>query len=560
MARKSRWLAQETQTVTAPVSDAWVYARISNENEKSEDSIDNQIAICKAYISENTGLVFRDAFTDSGFSGTNFDRPGYADMMAGILTGDVRCVVVKDLSRLGRTYIEVGELLFDTFIEYGVRFISVNDRYDSDGEDASRKKLLILFKNLVNHMYSLDLGKKIRSSFFLKQKKGEVLGCLPPYGYTFTTEGGGKRLAVEPESAEIVRQIFDMRLHGYSTIRITEYLNRNGILPPGNHYYKLGLVRHEKHAKQTVWQNNYVCNLLVNEIYAGHLIQGKHERRGKSVRQKPREEWIIHENAHPAIVDRDVFDSVQILVAEAREKYKKHGNKLGENIYVGKVFCSRCGKAAKRGYYRKNKNEVKFNYFCRYCDDELKRDFTPDTIRRVPVEKVESVVASFIQKQMDICLDIDSLLEKITDSSAVARKRQALLTERQRCQSAKGKAGDLLAAAYTHHLQGLLDKREFELARAKFELDKQEAASGLARVERALADYDMSQIRKNECLTSFRDFKGFTRIDRAIVGALVERIEITPMSDNVDVTLAFADSFGKLNSLMEESGVRKNDC
>lgn len=557
MARKSRWLpnTEETPKPIIAISDAWVYGRISNETDKSEDSIDNQIAIAKEYIGSQSDLVFRDVFTDLGFSGTNFDRPGYADMMAGILSGDVRCVVVKDLSRLGRTYIEVGELLFDTFVEYGVRFISVNDRYDSFAEDAGRKKLLVLFKNLVNHMYSKDLGKKIKSSFMLKQHKGELLGCLPPYGYVFTTEGGGKRLQVETMSAEIVKRVFDMRLQGCSTIKITDYLNQNGILAPRNHYYSLGLLTKEKDAVKTVWQNSYICNLLTNEVYTGDQIQGKYERHGKSFDVRPKEEWIIHKDAHTAIIDREQFDAVQELIAASKEKYKKHGNKLDENIYVGKVFCTRCGKAAKRGYYRKNKSEVKYTYRCRYCYDELKHTHGMDAVKPVSLEKLESVVNTEIQNQMDACLDIDGLLDKIAGSTPITQKKQMLTRERQKLQKEVKKAGDMLSAAYTHHLEGLLDSNEFELARAKFERDKQCAEAGLVRLENEMSAYELDLVRQNECLVSFRNFKGFESLDKAIVSVLVNRIEINPTTNVVDVVLNFNDSFAKLERLAMESEV-----
>ena len=557
MARKSRWLpnTEESSKLHSTISDAWVYSRISNETDKSEDSIDNQIAIAKEYIGSQPDLVFKDVFTDLGFSGTNFDRPGYRDMMAGILSGKVRCVVVKDLSRLGRTYIEVGELLFDTFIQYNVRFISVNDRYDSAAEDAGRKKLLILFKNLVNHMYSKDLGKKIKSSFMLKQQKGELLGCLPPYGYTFTTEGGGKRLQVEPVSAEIVKLIFDMRLQGCSSIKITDYLNQNGILAPRNHYYGLGLLTKDKDAVKTVWQNSYICNLLINEVYTGDQIQGKYERHGKRFDVRPKEEWIIHKDAHPAIVDKEQFDVVQELIAASKEKYKKRGNKLDENIYVGKVFCTRCGKAAKRGYYRKNKSEVKYTYRCRYCYDELKYTHGMDAVKPVTLEKLEAVVNTAIQNQMDACLDIDGLLDKIANSMPISQKKQMLAKERHKLQKEVRKAGDMLSAAYTHHLEGLLDSNEFELARSKFERDKQNAKAGLARLDNELSEYELDAVRQNECLVNFRSFKGFESLDKEIVGVLVNRIEINPTTKVVDVVLNFNDSFSRLVRLAKESEV-----
>jgi DNA invertase Pin-like site-specific DNA recombinase len=392
MARKSRKDAQtEIQETQSPVYDTWVYARISNENDHAEDSVENQIAIAKEYIGGKDDLAFRGVFTDLGFSGTNFDRPDYEKMLSGIKSGTVQCVVVKDLSRLGRTYIEVGELLFDIFPAAGVRFISVNDCYDSFDQSAGRQKLLILFKNLVNHMYSKDLGKKIRSAFVTKQQKGELLGCMPPYGYMFATAGKIKRLEVEPGAAKVVRLIFDLRLQGFSTIKIADYLNANNISTPGLHYYRIGVLTHAKYATQTMWQNSFICRLLINEVYTGSQVQGKYSRNGKRVAEKPKDEWVIHKNAHAALVSAEQFAAVGRLMLEAGKKYKKHGNKLDENIFVGKLFCSRCGKAVKRYYYR-GRNVTKYRFYCRNCNAELRRSMGLKIIKAVTQEMLEEAL------------------------------------------------------------------------------------------------------------------------------------------------------------------------
>ena len=254
-------------------------ARISNDSEKADDSIENQIALCKQFIhgsSSNNEFAYGGTFTDLGYSGTDFDRPGYTHMMAGILSGDVKCVVVKDLSRLGRTYIEVGELLFDTFVQYGVRFVSVNDNYDSFADDAGRKKLLILFKNLVNHMYSRDLGKKIKSAHDTKKCRGEPAGQAP-YGYRIDKKT--RRLEIVPEAAEIVKMIFNMRLRGDSISSISKHMNRMGIPSPQQRRYELGEISHEKFSGRVLWVETLVSKLLHNETYTGSLFQGKYSKR-----------------------------------------------------------------------------------------------------------------------------------------------------------------------------------------------------------------------------------------------------------------------------------------
>lgn len=558
MARKSRKnLPQEGFEAPKKAVNyaAWGYARISVDGEKSEDSIDGQTAIIQDYANNTADITLCGVITDLGYSGTNFDRPGYNELMEGIIRGDVQCVIVKDLSRVGRTYIEVGELLFDILPSYNVRFISVNDQYDSFSDDAVRKKLLILFKNLVNHMYSKDLGVKIKSSFTIKQQKGELLGSLPPYGYLFTTDGGGKRLKIEPKSAQIVKLIFDLRARGDSMIKIADHLNRNGISAPRNHYYQLGVLTHEKDAKKALWQNSYIGHLLRNEVYIGNQVQSKYERHGKSANEKPRSEWIVHENTHTAIVDKALFDRVQGLLNESGEKFKKLGNKLDENIFVGKVFCSRCGKSLKRQYYRKNKNETKYRYCCRDCGMELRYSNGLEKAPQFPLEKLEKAISVLIQKQIDACIETDALINEVINSSVIVRKRHNLTAELNKYERDSKKAEDMLAAAYTHHLAGLLDSREFDLARKKFERDKQTAEAGTELAKRELKRYDSEQTKNNAFLTHFRRFKGFTALDKTMINTLIQRIEIAPLSSEIDITLNFMDDFEKLNKVITESGV-----
>ena len=450
--------------------------------------------------------------------------------------------------------------MFDTFPAYNVRFISVNDQYDSFADDAARKKLLILFKNLVNHVYSKDLGVKIKSALALKQQKGELIGALPPYGYMFTTDDGCKRLKIEPESAKIIKLIFDMRAQGDSMIKIANHLNRNGVLAPRNHYYGLGVITHKRYAKKSLWQNGCIGLLLRNEVYIGNQVHGRCTRDGKNTTVKPRDEWIIHENTHPAIVDKALFDRVQVLLNESGEKSKKLGDKLDENILVGKIFCSRCGKSLKRHYNRKINNVVSYYYFCRDCSTELRYMMGLEKISRSPLDKIKKVITYTIQKRMDACVRIDALIEKAINSSVIVHKRNNLTTELNKLQRSSKKAEDMLATAYTHHLAGLLDSYEFNLAREKFERDKQAAESGTERVRQELTKYDLEETQRSAFIMNFRRFNGFTELDKTLIETLIHRIEIEPLSGAIDITLNFMDELEKLNKLVEESEVLFDVC
>ncbi|MCL2189132.1 MAG: recombinase family protein [Defluviitaleaceae bacterium] len=537
----------------------WGYARISNDGERSEDSIENQTAIIQSYVADNpeATLELKGVISDLGFSGTNFDRPGYAELLAGITNGTVQCLVVKDLSRLGRTYIEVGELLFDTFPSYNVRFISVNDNYDSFADDAARKKLLILFKNLVNHMYSKDIGKKIKSIFALKQQKGEVFSSLPSYGYRLVRENGVKRVVVEPEGAEVVKRIFAMREQGISCHGIATRLNQDKIPPPKVHFYNLGIFTGQNKHENAIWQGGAVSKLLRNDCYIGLQTQGKNDSVGKGNAKKPKEVWYIHENAHPAIISKEQFHAVQALLDQTGEKYKVQGKKMDENIFVGVLFCARCGKALARTYNSRGKVPI-YYYACPRCVAEIKQATGASTVTRLRLSKLEPLVFTVLQKQVEACVEMEVLLEDALNSTIIASKVQTLQAMLDKHQRDCKKADDMLASAYTHHLSGLLDSKDFDLARVKFEQEKQVASLGIERVQAELDNYVIKNQRGNAFLENFRRNKSFSKLDKVLVSAFIKRIEVTPLSNEINIVFNYMDELAALNNLIEESGVLAN--
>lgn len=553
MSRKSRKPNRSDDfTPSAVISvPAWIYARISHDSEHAEDSIDNQIAICKDYIHAGTELTLGGVFTDLGYSGTDFERPGYSDMMAGILCGDVKCVAVKDLSRLGRTYIEVGELLFDTFAQYGIRFVSVNDRYDSFADDAGRKKLLILFKNLVNHMYSRDLGKKIKSAHAAKKQRGEPAG-LPPYGYRHAANG--KRLEIVPEEAEVVRTIFDMRLKGESASGIARIVNQKGIPSPQNRRFQLGEIIHGNFSKRIVWTAGLVSRMLHNETYTGALIQGKYDCHGKKHPLLPKDQWIVHENTHEAIISKERFDAVSLLLDEATAKYQKTGVTVPqENRYGGKIFCSRCGKAAIRGTSGRTIKNYQY-YCCRHCENDLKYETGVKTAPKMPIAKLDAIVMETMKKHMDALVQFDNLAEILSQSDPLKQKQAALKKESAKFEKTVNEAERNLSAAYTHHLEGVLDLREYELVRAKIERDKDDAAARLTKIKTEQTKYDAQNALGNQWLVKYRAFRDCETPTKEMIQTLIGRVYLTPMTNELEIELNYMDCFEDLRQLLQESG------
>ncbi|MDR3278603.1 MAG: recombinase family protein [Oscillospiraceae bacterium] len=556
MARKSRKNQPlEPETPKAVVYASMGYTHISKAGEKSDDSIENQAAIIRDYVKDKPDIDLRGVITtDTGYTGTDFDRPGYAELMTGILDGTIKCVPVKDLSRLGRTYIEVGELLFDTFSAYNVRFISVNDNYDSFADDAGRKKLLILFKNLVNHLYSRDLGKKIRSAHDAKKRRGEPADGKP-YGYRRSEDG--KSLAIDTEAADIVRRIFYMRQSGESVAAIVTHLNREGVPSPQKRRFLLGEIKHEKFSGDLLWSVGMASKLLRNETYTGCLLQNKYDCDGKLHKLLPPDQWIRHEDAHPAIISREQFDAVQSLMAESTERYRKLGNPTPENAYAGKMFCTRCGRNVQRADGG-GRGRVIYYYTCRRCADKLKEEHG---LRRAPslsLAKLDAAVGETLRKQMDLLDGFDELIKLAAQSDKLKQKRAELIRERAKLEKDLSGAVDTVAAAYTHHLDGRLDFREYELVRDKAADAKENAAARLSYIVGDLRRLDVKNAKNNPWRERFSALRDFDKPTKELVRTLISRITVTPLTNEVGIELNYMDDFAELQGLVEESGVRVN--
>jgi DNA invertase Pin-like site-specific DNA recombinase len=556
MARKSRKNlpsgAQEPEPPKEVVCAAWGYTRISKDDDKS-DSIENQAEIIRDYVQDKPDIDLKNVITsDLGYTGTDFDRPGYAELMAGVLSGTVQCVIVKDLSRLGRSYIEVGELLFDTFPAYNVRFISINDQYDSFSDDAGRKKLLILFKNLINHMYSRDLGKKIKSAYAVKRHRGEPVGT-PPYGYMRSEDG--TRLVIDAEAADIIRMIFDMRLRGHSASNIAKHLTREGVPSPRQRRYQVWGKTNAKLSGRIVWTGGGVCDILRNEVYIGSLIHGKYGRRGKQPVELPRDVWTVTENAHEPIVSRKQFDAAQGLMEAAAKKHSAKGCPATENRYVGKVFCGRCGKTVQRATGGGSGQGI-YYYVCHRCRDELKDEHNMKRMPMLPLAQLDAIVTETLRKQMDLLIEYDGLIGLAARSDTLKQKRAALTREKAKLEKIAAGTDKTISAAYTHHLDGLLDFREYALVRDKAARDKADADAKLAYICEELIKLDISNVKNNTWRERFGAFRDFETPTKELIQALVSRIILTPVTNEIEIELGYADSFAELRDLIRESGVR----
>ncbi len=294
---------------------AAAYVRLSiedNHGTDNSDSIVMQQYMLEGYIARQPDMELYQVYCDNGESGTDFQRPGFVHMMEDVKRQKVDCIVVKDLSRFGRNYVEAGYYLEKVFPFLGIRFVAVNDEYDSE-KDQEKDELVLSLKNLVNDLYAKDISQKIHAALFIKQKKGEYIGALPPYGYLKSTEDKHK-LVVDPETACIVQNIFQWRLAGDSFTEIARKLNNREIVSPSLYHYQKG--HKKKKPTSFIWQAQTIKHITTNPVYAGHMAQGKTKKSlcdAILASKVSREHWIVVENTHEALVSQEVFDRVQNL-------------------------------------------------------------------------------------------------------------------------------------------------------------------------------------------------------------------------------------------------------
>ena len=297
------------------------YARLSVEDggRPGSETLEGQKKLIADFIEATPGMELVCLFQDNGETGTDFRRPGFERMMDAVRRGEADCIVVKDLSRLGRNYKEAGNYLERVFPALGVRFISITDRIDSLHPERRTDSMTVPLKNLINEIYSRDISRKTASALGIRQRRGEFIGTWAPYGYS-KSPADRHKLIPNPVTAPTVARIFQMRLQGISCPDIGETLNTEGVPSPARYLAEAGFCRSEACAG-SVWKASKVRSILTDPVYLGHMVQGRRRQSffdGKKRRRLPEEDWIVTENTHAPLVDGASFEAVQAIRRRAK--------------------------------------------------------------------------------------------------------------------------------------------------------------------------------------------------------------------------------------------------
>ena len=504
------------------IYEAIAYYRLSKDDGKNHesDSIANQRVLIREYVKNHPNIKLVDEAFDDGYTGTNYDRPGFRKVMDAVNAGTVNCVIVKDLSRLGREYVETGKYLEMVFPSMGIRFIAINDDVDS-GNAKSSDDILVPVKNIMNETYCRELSKKLRRQFRIQRSKGEYLGAFACYGYRKNPEDKHK-LIIDEYAAEIVRAIFVLKLKGYSQQSIADYLNSEAVLPPAEYKksqglnYKSGL----KGGGQAQWRAFAVQNVLTNPVYIGVLVQGKRgtpNYKIKQMRVRDEDQWSVINDNHEAIIDEFTFNAVQkVLTRDTRVTAKADA----VDPLSGMMFCADCGRSmVKRSVSRGNK---KFYYYV--CHTNKKG--AGCTSHSISVETLETTVMRAIKNQINLVIEMKQLLEEVNHNEILSvkiRRLDLLIAEKNK---EIDKQKDFRMKLYEALSDGLIERDEYDAMRKRATATIEAGEAAIEKLDAERAEIIAKSTKNLTWLEQFAKYQSYAKLTREIAVAFIDKVTV----------------------------------
>ena len=503
-------------TYTTPVTA--LYARLSKDDEQQGPSlsIENQKRILETFARDNGFLNCR-FFVDDGWSGANFQRPGFMEMMDCVESGEVKCVITKDLSRMGRNYLQVGMLTEITFPKKGVRFIAINDGVDS----AQGENDLTPLKNLFNEWMVRDTSKKIKAVKRAKGMSGKPITSQPVYGYL---KGEDERFIVDEEAAPVVKQIYDLCLAGNGPTKIARVLTELGVPTPGTlEYLRTGSTRRYHPGYECKWATNTIVHILERKEYLGHLVNFKTEKvsyKVKSSVENPEEKQVIFENAHEPIIDPDTWERVQEL-----RKQRKRPNRYDEvGLFSGLLFCADCGSVL---YQQRYENKTR-KQDCYICGNYKKRthDCTAHFIRTdlltagvtANLKKITAYAAKHEKQFMKL------LVQQNEDGGK--RRNAAKKRELEAAEKRIGELSAIFKRLYEDSVAGRITDERFAELSADYEAEQRQVRAHAAELQAELSKAQEASVNAERFMNIVRRHISFEELTPTLLREFIEKIVV----------------------------------
>ena len=554
MARMSRKNSPTASVSTEPDQSVYhtgIYLRLSLEDngKKDSDSIESQKALLMDYISHRPNFTLTDIYMDNGYTGTDFNRPEFNRMMEDVKKGRINCILVKDLSRLGRNYVEAGDYLEKVFPFLHIRFIAVNDNYDSETV-SSGDQLGVSLKNIVNDMYAKDISRKVSTALKAKRLRGDYIGNYAPYGYLKDPENHS-HLIVDPETAPIVAEIFKMRAKGIGIATIARTLNEKDYPSPGRLRYERGIMtNNNQKGKNLPWNRHVLSDLLRNVAYIGNLAQGRHRQslfKGISYYQTEKDEWDVAEHTHEPIISLELWEKAQAVDREQSQKAKENSGKYShlprrKNPYGSLIRCADCGRVVKfiRSYAKGGKRDY-YNY---KCPGNIELGDTVCPKKNIRADDLDRAVLETLRRQMDLFMDTQKVLQDFLDLKQEGNRIGISGCTHHKLQEETEKYRKRFAVLYTDYREGLLTQEEYIYAKQKYQ-EKLEALEQKNRELQKLQPITGADQEKKNWKSIIDQYYNASEISEEMVKAMVKEIRL--YADNsISVEFHFMDEFDEL--------------
>ncbi|MBE6776154.1 MAG: DUF4368 domain-containing protein [Ruminococcaceae bacterium] len=500
-----------------------LYCRLSRDDgmEGDSNSVSNQKKLLSKYAKEN-GFTNTRYYVDDGYTGTNFNRPGFQKMLEDMDMGYISVVIVKDMSRLGRDYLQVGYYTDSYFPDRNIRFIAVNDCVDSaDGENE-----LAPFRNVMNEMYARDISRKVRSSHRIRGNAGEPLS-QPPYGY-LKDPNNKKRWIIEPEAAKVVRNIFRMRLEGKGNETIARILQESEIKIPMAYWFERGLGRGGKKSQPNPykWCKSTIARILAQQEYCGDVINFKtysKSFKNKTRIENPVENWAIFKNVHEPIIDRDTFELVQKLVGKTKRRSRKKPEEE-RHMFSDLLYCGDCGS---KMWFHIKKNKIPLPCFS--CSNYKGDRGTCPTTHFIRADSIEYVVMKELQRLAKFLksdeLTFANMLAEKTNKDMIAEQKH-LQEELQKAVVRNDTVLKLYEKVYEDNAMGKVTDEWFMQLSHKYEVERLELKTKISELKEQIDNLSSMEQNKESFISAVRKFMEMKTLTGPLLRELIDHIDV----------------------------------
>lgn len=523
------------------IYEVGIYCRLSKDDGTDTESvsIDTQKSILTDFVKQK-GWNLKKTYVDDGYSGTNFNRPDFQNMIKDIEEGLINCVITKDLSRLGRNYLDCGLYLEVFFPEHNVRYIAVNDNVDT----LNRTSLDISpFKNILNEMYSADVSVKIKSAYRARFNQGKFMGTTAPYGYRKDPQDKN-HLIIDEKVSPIVREIFDLALDGYGIAKIRKHLNAKRVLRPAAYAVTQGADGYERYFEgneenRYIWSENSVRQILRSPVYAGNLVGYKRIAPNMKCKKRPSklpEEWEVIPNTHEGIVTQEEFDTVQRLMTSRRRN--TYENKF-DNIFSGVLKCADCGYAMRASSAHRRKRPELLDCIQYTCNNYGRYGNVNCSSHTIEARDLFNAVLADINYFANLALTDEKAVKAIEKKLIETDKSQVKTFEKEQRKINKRllELDRLFSALYEDKVLENITQRNFDMMSRKYQEEQNNLTERLCEITEVIETSRGKSQGVKDFLLLIRNYAGIRELTAATVNSLIDKITVSERVKNADGTV-----------------------